>query len=588
MKQFFVSMLGALAGIWISVFLFGLLGIIMIGVMAATSASDKSMVKVDSNSVLKITLAGEITDRKQPVNIMNELTGDKPRQYPLNMMVSAIERAAEDDDIDGIFLDCAGISAGMAQLQALRQSLVRFKESGKWVYAYADTYSQGDYFVATAADSIFINPIGMADIHGLSSTTLYFKDLLDKIGVDVQVVKVGTYKSAVEPFILNQSSEANIRQQQAYLGNIWGEIVGKIAEGRGVDTAAVNGWADSFTFSLETKDLTARNIVDRTMYRHEVDRMLVDATGLEEDDDPRMVDIMDYATLSSSKNNKGDKTIAVLYAVGDITESASDGIASDRLVPQILDLAEESDIDGLILRVNSGGGSAYASEQIWEALEQFKSITGKPYYVSMGDVAASGGYYISCGADRIYAEPVTLTGSIGIFGLIPDAHRLLNDKIGVHTSTVATNKGQFPGLLNAMTPDQRNAMQSYVDRGYELFVKRCADGRGVSVDSIKAIAEGRVWDGLTASQIGLVDKLGGLDMALTDMAAELDAIDNYTVKEYPDLKFKWWEEVLNMSSNMKASMVENELGQFAPLYRMARECGNLSALQCRMDYITIH
>ena len=267
----------------------------------------------------------------------------------------------------------------------------------------------------------------------------------------------------------------------------------------------------------------------------------------------------------------------MLYAVGDITESGNDGITSDRLVPQILDLAKESDIDGLILRVNSGGGSAYASEQIWEALEQFKSLTGKPYYVSMGDVAASGGYYISCGADRIYAEPVTLTGSIGIFGLIPDAHRLLNDKIGVHTSTVATNKGQFPGLLNAMTPDQRNAMQSYVDRGYELFVKRCAEGRGVSVDSIKAIAEGRVWDGLTASRIGLVDRLGGLDMALADMAAELDAADNYKIKEYPDLKFKWWEEVLNMSSNMKASVVETELGQYAPLYRMARECTPLGS-----------
>lgn len=588
MKQFFVSMLGALAGIWISVFLFGLLGIIMIGVMAATSASDNTMVTVDSNSVLRITLSGEITDRKQPVNIMNELTGDKPKQYPLNMMIAAIEHAAEDDDIDGIFLDCAGISAGMAQLQALRQALVRFKESGKWIYAYADTYSQGDYFVATAADSIFINPIGMADIHGLSSTTLYFKDMLDKIGVDVQVVKVGTYKSAVEPFMLNQSSEANTRQQQAYLGSIWNEIAGKIAEGRGVDMAAVNNWADSFTFSLETSELAARHIVDRTMYRHETNRILVDATGLEEDDDPRMVDIMDYATILSSKKNHGDKTIAVLYAVGDITESGNDGITSDRLVPQILDLAKESDIDGLILRVNSGGGSAYASEQIWEALEQFKSLTGKPYYVSMGDVAASGGYYISCGADRIYAEPVTLTGSIGIFGLIPDAHRLLNDKIGVHTSTVATNRGQFPGLLNAMTPDQRNAMQSYVDRGYELFVKRCAEGRGVSVDSIKAIAEGRVWDGLTASRIGLVDRLGGLDMALADMAAELDAADNYKIKEYPDLKFKWWEEVLNMSSNMKASVVENELGQYAPLYRMARECGNLSALQCRMDYITIH
>ena len=587
MKQFFISMLGALAGIWISIFLLGLLGIITIGVIAASSASDKSVVQVEKHSILKVSLSGEITDRKQPVNFMDEITGDTPKRSALNALVAAIEKAAADDDIEGIYLDCSGVSAGMAQLQAVRQALVKFKESGKWIYAYADSYSQGDYFVATAADSLFINPIGMADIHGLSATTMYFKDLLDKIGVDVQVVKVGTYKSAVEPFILNQSSEANTRQQQAYLGNIWNEVAGKIAEGRGVDIATVNSWADSYTFSLETNALIERRIVDRSLYRHEMKQMLTDVTGIESDDDPRLVDALDYAAAKASENQKGDKTIAVLYAVGDITESGSGGIESDNLVPQILDLAEESDIDGLILRVNSGGGSAYASEQIWEALEQFKSITGKPYYVSMGDVAASGGYYISCGADRIYAEPVTLTGSIGIFGLIPDAHKLLNDKIGIHTSTVATNKGQFPGLFNAMTPDQRNAMQSYVDRGYELFVKRCAEGRGISVDSIKAIAEGRVWDGLAASRIGLVDKLGGLDMALTDMAAELDAADSYKVKEYPDLKLKWWEEVLDMSNNLKTSMVEKELGEFAPLYRMARGCADMSALQCRMDYIMI-
>ena len=552
MKQFFISMLGALAGIWISIFLFGLLGLITIGVIAASSANDKAVVNVEKHSILKVSLSGEITDRKQPVNFMDEITGDAPKRTALNSLVAAIAKAASDDDIEGIYLDCSGISAGMAQLQAIRQALVKFKESGKWIYAYADSYAQGDYFVATAADSLFINPIGMADIHGLSATTMYFKDLLDKIGVDVQVVKVGTYKSAVEPFILNQSSEANAKQQQAYLGNIWNEVAGKIAEGRGVDIATVNSW-----------------------------------TGIESDDDPRLVDALDYAAAKASENRKGDKTIAVLYAVGDITESGSGGIESDNLVPQILDLAEESDIDGLILRVNSGGGSAYASEQIWEALEQFKSITGKPYYVSMGDVAASGGYYISCGADRIYAEPVTLTGSIGIFGLIPDAHKLLNDKIGIHTTTVATNQGQFPGILNAMTTDQRNAMQSYVDRGYELFVKRCAEGRGISVDSIKAIAEGRVWDGLEASRIGLVDKLGRLDMALTDMAAELDAADSYKVKEYPDLKLKWWEEVLDMNNNLKISMVEKELGEFAPLYRMARGCADMSALQCRMDYIMI-
>lgn len=585
MKQFFVSMLGALAGIWISVFLFGLLGIIMIGVMAATSASDNTMVTVDSNSVLRITLSGEITDRKQPVNIMNELTGDKPKQYPLNMMIAAIEHAAEDDDIDGIFLDCAGISAGMAQLQALRQALVRFKESGKWIYAYADTYSQGDYFVATAADSIFINPIGMADIHGLSSTTLYFKDMLDKIGVDVQVVKVGTYKSAVEPFMLNQSSEANTRQQQAYLGSIWNEIAGKIAEGRGVDTAAVNNWADSFTFSLETSELAARHIVDRTMYRHETNRILVDATGLEEDDDPRMVDIMDYATILSSKKNHGDKTIAVLYAVGDITESGNDGITSDRLVPQILDLAKESDIDGLILRVNSGGGSAYASEQIWEALEQFKA-KGKPFYVSMGDVAASGGYYISCGADKIYCQPVTLTGSIGIFGIIPCVKGLLTDKLGVNISTISTNPNANLSLAEPMTEIQRAAMQRQIDRGYETFVGRCAEGRNLSVDSIKAIAEGRVWDGMAAKRIGLVDELGTLNDCIEALALE-QGYDKYQIVEYPDPKGEWWEEILMASGNVKESILNEELGEARQLYDAIKKATQLERIQCRMEPIVI-
>ena len=302
MKQFFISMLGALAGIWISIFLFGLLGLITIGVIAASSANDKAVVNVEKHSILKVSLSGEITDRKQPVNFMDEITGDAPKRTALNSLVAAIAKAASDDDIEGIYLDCSGISAGMAQLQAIRQALVKFKESGKWIYAYADSYAQGDYFVATAADSLFINPIGMADIHGLSATTMYFKDLLDKIGVDVQVVKVGTYKSAVEPFILNQSSEANAKQQQAYLGNIWNEVAGKIAEGRGVDIATVNSWADSYTFSLETTALIERRIVDRSMYRHEMKQMLTDVTGIESDDDPRLVDALDYAAAKASEN----------------------------------------------------------------------------------------------------------------------------------------------------------------------------------------------------------------------------------------------------------------------------------------------
>jgi len=256
-------------------------------------------------------------------------------------------------------------------------------------------------------------------------------------------------------------------------------------------------------------------------------------------------------------------------------------------VPQILDLAEDEDVDGLILRVNSGGGSAFASEQIWEALQQWKSITGKPFYVSMGDYAASGGYYISCGADRIYAEPLTLTGSIGIFGLIPNVQKLLNDKIGIHTSTVSTNTGNFPDFFRTMNPEQRAAMQGYVERGYELFVSRCANGRHMPVDSIKAIAEGRVWDGSAALRIGLVDKLGGLQQAIADMASELESAEDYYVVEYPAVKFKWWEELLDMSNQMQSKAMENQLKEWVPYYTTIKNIKQLAPLQARMDYIEL-
>lgn len=591
MKRFFISFLGALAGVWVSILLFGLLIFITIGVIAASSSSNVDVPKIKKQSVLAITLSGEVVDRESPKNILNEIYGNEVRQIPLNTLVSSIKYAADDKNIEGIFLDCKGLSAGLAQIETIVNSLKNFSKSGKWIMAYGDSYSQADYIIASAADSLFVNPIGVIDVHGLASTTLYFKNMLEKAGVDVQVVKVGTFKSAVEPFVLNEMSEANRLQTSEFLGNIWDHLRNTIAIGRKVEDAEVTGWADCFTYTKNTDFYVKNRLADATLYRHQMDSLLARISGLDDDENkPNLIEYDKYvlARNSDKKSVKGKKQIAVLYAIGDITESGEDGIASDRLVPQILDLADDDDVDALILRVNSGGGSAFASEQIWEALQQFKANTGKPFYVSMGDYAASGGYYISCGADKIFAEPVTLTGSIGIFGLIPNAEKLLSEKIGINTATVATNKGQFPNFYKAMSPDQKTAMQSMVENGYELFVKRCADGRNLSVDSIKAIAEGRVWSGIKALEIGLVDELGGLDDAITFAASEIDCDGNYYVKEYPKVNFKWWEEMLDMSKTIKMSIVKEFVGEEdMKFYDLTNYLRNIDPVQARMDFVEI-
>lgn len=587
LKRFFENFLAVLAGLWVTIFLCFLLLMVFVGAIVSLTSTDAKpdMASLKDHNVLRISLDGTVTDRATPINLMDQLYGDNETSLPLNDIVRALKLASEDKAIDGIMLDCKGASMGMAQMQAIITAINQFKESGKWVFAYSDNYTQGNYALACAADSIFINPIGMVDVHGLSTTVVYFKDMLDKLGVDVQVVKVGTYKSAVEPYILNDMSDANREQTSQFLSNIWGNISEHIAKNRKVSTDTVNQWANGFLFAKATEDYVKLKVVDGMKYRHEFDDMI--AAKINEDE-PNYVDFTSYVSLQKNINSsKSGKQIAVLYAVGTITESAKDGIASETIVPQILDLAEDDDVDGLILRVNSGGGSAFASEQIWEALQQWKSITGKPSYVSMGDYAASGGYYISCGADRIYAEPLTLTGSIGIFGLIPNVQKLLNDKIGIHTSTVSTNTSNFPDFFRTMNPEQRAAMQGYVERGYELFVSRCANGRHMPVDSIKAIAEGRVWDGSAALRIGLVDKLGGLQQAIADMASELESAEDYYVVEYPAVKFKWWEELLDMSNQMQSKAMENQLKEWVPYYTTIKNIKQLAPLQARMDYIEL-
>ncbi len=591
MKKFLLAFLGSLAGIWFSLFIafFGL--ILVVAAAGVASLGNGKVVNVDSHSYLEILLVGEVTDRPGRIDPIGILRGEDNRTQGVDEIVGAIGAAAFDDRIDGIVIDCRGSEMGLARRQAIVEALHRFKADapGKWIYSYGDMYLQGDYYIASAADSIFINPIGQVFIQGISSTGLYFKNMLDKLGIEMQVVKVGTYKSAVEPYILTGISEPAREQQQLFLSNMWQSVAGEIASARGVSPDVVNGWADSSTYAMATDDYVGKHIVDRLMYRHEFDEYIASLTDKDKTKDLTPVTPAEYCTVQDI-DKKGDgrgATIAVLYACGDITDETGDGIVASKLVPEILDLAEEDDIDGLVMYVNSGGGSAFASEQIWEALQQWKSLTGKPFYVSMADYAASGGYYISCGADRIYAQPTTLTGSIGIFGLIPNFGTLLNDKVGINTSTVSTNPGAgMPGVLEPMTPAQKAAMQGYVERGYELFTSRCAKGRGMSQDSIKAIAEGRVWDGAEALKIGLVDEIGGLDAAVAGMAKELN-VSTWTLRSYPKIKDKWYDLLLEAGVDIKARMVRDELGEMAPFYDSANRLKGMSPVQARMEIMKV-
>ena len=586
MKNFFLSLLGALAAIWLSALIGFFIFAMIVGGIVASSFSSDTPAKVEKHSILHLTLEGMMEDRESPREFSMAMFNDEYTEpMSLEVLGRVIRQAANDDNIEGIFLDCKGLEAGMAQIEALSKVIKEFKESGKWIYSYSDGYAQGDYILASVSDTIFLNPVGMVDIHGLQSQVLFFKNLLDKLGVEMQVVKVGTYKSAVEPFILDHMSEANHEQISLFLNQIWGRFANEIAENRSVTVEQVNTWANSSLFAAAAEKLVEEKVVDRLVYRREIDDILA---KLSHDDEPRLISYTDYAKSNPAKQKKHQHEIAVLYALGDITESDKTGIASERLVPEIIKLAKDDDVEGLVLRVNSGGGSAFASEQIWEALEYFKS-TGKPFYVSMGDYAASGGYYISCGAEKIYAEPVTLTGSIGIFGLIPNLKGLITDKIGINMASVSTNSGDLPTLFAPMTPQQRAAMQSSVDRGYELFTSRCAEGRHTTVDSIKAIAEGRVWDGMTAQKIGLVDELGGLDEAVAALALKLGySKGEYYTTAYPDVKLEWWEEIYKMSGNIRASIIDSHLGDAKEYYDAMREFENWDNVQARMVNIRIN
>ncbi|MDE6714909.1 MAG: signal peptide peptidase SppA [Muribaculaceae bacterium] len=553
MKEFWKTALGSFVGAFAAIGVFSIftcffvfVGIIGLVITATSKSMNSEETKINDNSVLVLNLEGSIEERKANDDIDFQallLDQEIPQTYSLQDMIDVVKEAKDNNKIKGIYLKCNGISAGPATAYSFREALSDFKESGKWIYSYAPVgaYSTLDYYFASLSDSIFINPEGEVDLHGFMSVVPYFKNLLDKLGIQVQVFKVGTFKSAVEPYILDKMSDANREQTELYLGNMWNTFAGQIAESRGIELARINQSADSMLVCRDTDYLLANKFVDGTCYEFNFDDKVKALLDIDEDDD------VDYVSFNQVKNSikadKGNKKnkISILYAVGEINSSAKEGIVADNLIPLILDAADDDDIKGLVLRVNSPGGSAYDSEQIWAALEKYKE-SGKPLAVSMGDYAASGGYYISCGADRIFAEPLTLTGSIGIFGMVPNLKGTL-DKVGVNLQYVTTNKNVEMSIFDPLNPVQSQAMQKMVNRGYELFTSRCATGRDLPIDSLKMIAEGRVWDGTEALKNGLVDELGSLHDAIEWVASEAGVAGSYSVTVLPKPQ-EWYEVIL--------------------------------------------
>lgn len=582
-KRFFVSLLGTVAGIWISIISLVIIGAACVGVMLS---GDKKTAAVEKHSVLYLDLTGDIIEREANADFFTLLSQAEQKPQTLENIVKGIQLSANDKKIEGIYIKCGGSALGVASREEIMQALRDFKESGKWIYAYGDMIQQGDYLLASVADEIYLNPVGNVNIRGIGSMTPFFTGLLEKLGVKVQVVKVGTYKSAVEPFILKEMSDAARLQNKVYIDSIWSYYATTVAENRSIAPARVSAWADSLTYAWTAEECINAGVVTNSAYGREFDEILKNKSGIKEDDDIRLVTPAEYIAFNHSDfGNPSDRHIAVYYAVGDIVDGGNEGIVGRTVVNDIVELADDDNVEGLVLRVNSPGGSAFASEQIWEALEYFKS-KDKPFYVSMGDYAASGGYYISCGADSIYADKTTLTGSIGVFGMIPDFSGLVTDKLGVTFSEVASSpNATFMSLVEPMTPYQLGAMQKSVNEIYELFTSRVAEGRGMSVDDVKAIAEGRVWVGSSAIGIGLVDKLGSLTDCVNDMAESLSLRSDQYVS-YPSVDSDLFKALMDETGRLDVAGMALDRETLKALHAVKR-LREAAPVQARMPEIEI-
>lgn len=581
MKEFLRSTLATITGVLICGFIFIILGVTM---LAGIVASSESETLVMPNSVFTLELKGTVQERYQPSPV-DQFFEDQISTYGLEDILSSIQKAKENEQIKGIYLHTGALACSTASLQAIHRALADFKQSGKFLIAYADMYTQGGYYLASVADKVIVNPVGSLSWHGLASETMFLKDFLAKIGVKMQIFRVGTYKSAVEPMTNTEMSPANREQTQAFLESTWKSIVDDVAASRNISVDSLNLLADKNMDLRPAEDYVHCGLADTLMYKDEVLSYLKSLAGLTVEDNLHTLSLDEMTRVkSATPKSKTRDVVAVYYAYGEIDNGSSydEGINSEKVTKDLRDLRKDKNVKAVVLRVNSPGGSAYGSEQIWREVNLLKAE--KPVVVSMGDYAASGGYYISCAANKIVAEPTTLTGSIGIFGMMPDASELLTNKLGLHFDGVKTHKMADMGSMSRPFNAEESAlMQQMVNQGYALFTKRCAEGRNIPLEELCKIAEGRVWTGSMAKELKLVDELGGLDTAI-QLAAELGKVKDYKLKSYP-AKQDFLTELLNTRTDRYIhGQLQETFGEYYQGFEWLRHVKQSDRLQARLPF----
>lgn len=588
MKDFLKYTLASIVGLLVCTIIVSIISIIFIAGFAISSISSNATADIEDNSLFKLELKGKVSERLNE-NPFTSLISEEQTALGLDDILTSIEKAADNHFIKGIYLEAGNIKAQPASIEEIRNALVRFKQTGKFIVAYGDTYSESDYYICSVADKIILNPQGCVDWHGLASQTIYFKDLLDQLGVEMEVFKVGTYKSAVEPYTSTEMSAENREQTTAYITSIWNNMVENVSLSRGISAERLNAYADRYMALCPTEECLSTGLVDTLLYKDATKDYLKELMATTESERLNIVSISDVKDSSISPLlNKSGNIIAMYYAEGQIVDkpsndvSASPEIVGEKMCIDLRKLRDDKDVKAVILRVNSPGGSAYASEQIWNEVVKLKAK--KPVIVSMGDFAASGGYYISCAADTIIAQPNTLTGSIGIFGIFPNPHKLITNTLKLNIETVKTNRfADFGAMGRPLNTSERAIMQRYINNGYATFIQRCADGRGMAKADIEAVAQGRVWTGEMAMNLGLVDLVGDIELA-KEIAAEKAGIDSYTLISYPEE-----ENMLEMLLNQtKESYIEARFGKFAREFErelnLIRNIEEWSNLQARLPY----
>lgn len=586
MKDFFKNVLATAVGVLLVGFI---TGFFMVVSLVGMALSQSETAPVADNSVLVLRLTGSLSERAND-DVLASLFGDRIPKLGLATMTEAIRQAKESDKVKGIYIEAGAFAPdSYASLAAIRRELEEFRKAGKWIIAYGDSYTQGAYYLASVADKVYLNPQGQVDWHGLGSEPVFVKDLLAKLNVRMQVAKVGTYKSATEMFTGEKMSDADRQQTTAYLTGIWQNVVSAVGKSRSLTAQQLNAYADSLVSLAAPQDYVRMRMADGLLYTDQVRQAVKKKLGLSPDDEIPQVSMSDLLA-AGPEDKKGDE-IAIYYAVGDIVDgvvampSRESVIDAQKVCADLQDLAKDKDVKAVVLRVNSPGGSAYASEQIWHQVMELKKV--KPVVVSMGSYAASGGYYISCPANWIVAEPNTLTGSIGIFGMFPDVSGLLREKLGLKFDEVKTNKYALFGTRSRpFTADELSHLESYIDRGYKLFRQRVADGRRLKVEQVEQVAQGHVWLGQDALRVGLVDQLGGVEVALRK-AAQLAKLTQWHSTAYPVLP-DYLSQLLDLPGAARGNYLDEQmrqsLGAYYEPFALIRDLQAQNPVQARLPF----